>query len=70
MHDDHEAETFGIKYYLDHRRGDLDNYPVIALCDACADGLGGNLGGCYGPSRGPTPACDECDLGTEGIFYD
>lgn len=60
MYDDHDVETFSIKYYSDHRRGDLDSYPTIAACDDCAYDLGGNLGGCAGPASEQVLFCDEC----------
>jgi hypothetical protein len=45
-----EDEPVNIKLYSDHRRGDLDSYQIIAVCDECAAELGGELGGCAGPA--------------------
>ncbi len=68
VYDDHDADTFSVKYYSDHRRGDLDSYPIIAACDDCASDLGGDLGGCAGPAT--VPYCEVCNCGVNGPFYD
>ena len=47
-----EDEPVSLQLYSDHRRGDLDSYPIIAVCDECAAELGGELGGCAGPGLG------------------
>ncbi len=60
MYDEYEGETFNIQCYSDHRRGDLDSYPVIAVCDDCAYELGGDIGGCAGPAAAQVLFCDEC----------
>jgi hypothetical protein len=31
-----EDESVNLQLYSDHRRGDLDSYPVIAVCENCA----------------------------------
>ena len=35
-----EDEPVNLQLYSDHRRGDLDSYPIIAVCDDCAAELG------------------------------
>ena len=47
-----EDESVNLQLYSDHRRGDLDSYPIIAVCDDCAAELGGELGGCAGSRPG------------------
>jgi hypothetical protein len=51
--------------YSDHRRGDLDSYPIIAVCDVCAAELGGELGGCAGPAAGDMLFCEECGISVD-----
>ncbi len=55
-----EEEPVNLQVYSDHRRGDLDSYPVIAVCEGCAAELGGDLGGCAGPAPGYVLYCEEC----------
>lgn len=57
-----ESETGPVKLqvYSDHRRGDLDDYPIVVLCDGCASDLGGEVGGCAGPAAGQALSCEEC----------
>jgi len=57
-----EDEPVNIDYYSDHRRGDLDSYPTIAVCDACANELDGDLGGRTSPEAGRTLVCEECGV--------
>lgn len=51
-------EPVNLQSYSDHRRGDLDSYPVIAVCEGCADELGGDLGGGIGPAPGLVLFCE------------
>ncbi len=55
-----ETEPIKFQVYSDHRRGDLDDYPIVVLCDGCASDLGGEVGGCAGPASGQVPFCEEC----------
>jgi hypothetical protein len=55
-----EDEPVSLRVYSDHRRGDLDSYPIVVMCDACAAELGGDLGGCAGPAPGQALSCEEC----------
>jgi hypothetical protein len=59
-----EDEPVNLRLYSDHRRGDLDSYPIIAVCDDCAAKLDGELGGCAGPA-GDMLFCDECGLSVD-----
>ncbi len=61
---DSEEEPVKLQVYSDHRRGDLDSYPVIAVCEGCAAELGGDLGGCAGPAPTQVPFCEECGAST------
>lgn len=53
-------EPVRIELYLDHRDGAADNYPEIALCDECAEDLGGEVGELtkFGPEDAAT--CESC----------
>ena len=55
-----EEEPIKFQVYSDHRRGDLDDYPIVVLCDGCASELGGDVGGCAGPASGQALFCEEC----------
>ncbi len=55
-----EDEPVNIDYYSDHRRGDLDSYPTIAVCDGCAAELDGDLGGRSSAETGRILVCQEC----------
>ena len=55
-----EDEPVNLQVYSDHRRGDLDSYPAIILCDVCASELGGDVGGCAGPALGQGLFCERC----------
>jgi hypothetical protein len=59
-----EDESVNLQLYSDHRRGDLDSYPIIAVCDECAAELGGDLGGCAGPA-GDILFCEECGISVD-----
>jgi hypothetical protein len=59
-----EDEPVSLQLYSDHRRGDLDSYPIIAVCDECAAELGGELGGCAGPA-GHVQFCEECGISVD-----
>jgi hypothetical protein len=54
--------------YSDHRRGDLDDYPIVVVCDACAGELGGDLGGCAGPALGQALTCEECGASNGDLY--
>jgi hypothetical protein len=60
-----EDESVNLQLYSDHRRGDLDGYPIIAVCDDCAAELGGELGGCAGPAAGDMLFCEECGISVD-----
>jgi hypothetical protein len=60
-----EDESVNLQLYSDHRRGDLDSYPIIAVCDECAAELGGELGGCAGPAAGDMLFCEECGISVD-----
>ena len=62
-----EDEPVNLQLYSDHRRGDLDSYPIIAVCDECAAELGGELGGCAGPAAGDILFCEECGIRNYGL---
>ncbi len=57
-----EDEPVNLQLYSDHRRGDLDSYPIITVCDECAAELDGELGGCAGPAAGDILFCEECGI--------
>lgn len=61
-----EDEPINIDYYSDHRRGDLDSYPTIAVCDGCAAHLDGDLGGRSSPETGRILICEECGASNDG----
>jgi hypothetical protein len=61
VYDDCDSEPVNIEWPSDHRRGDEDNYPIIALCDGCANELGSEVGGRSGPLPGQVLSCEECD---------
>jgi hypothetical protein len=60
-----EDESVNLQLYSDHRRGDLDSYPIIAVCDECAAELGGELGGCAGSAAGDILFCEECGISVD-----
>jgi hypothetical protein len=60
-----EDESVNLQLYSDHRRGDLDSYPIIAVCDECAAELGEELGGCAGPAAGDILFCEECGISVD-----
>ena len=49
-----------IELYLDHRDGAADNYPEIALCDECAEDLGGEVGELTELEAGEAAVCEGC----------
>jgi hypothetical protein len=59
-----EDAPVNLQLYSDHRRGDLDSYPIIAVCDECAAELGEELGGCAGPA-GDILFCEECGISVD-----
>jgi DNA polymerase I-like protein with 3'-5' exonuclease and polymerase domains len=60
-----EDEPVNLQLYSNHRRGDLDSYPIIAVCDDCAAELGGELGGCAGSAAGDILFCEECGISVD-----
>ena len=60
VEDQDDDEPVRIQLYLDHRDGAVDNYPVIVVCDECADGLGGEVGELTRLELGAAAVCEEC----------
>jgi hypothetical protein len=60
-----DDQPVNLQLYSDHRRGDLDSYPIIAVCDECAAELGGELGGCAGPADWYVLFCEECGISVD-----
>ena len=55
-----DDEPVHIALYLDHRDAAADNYPEIALCDECAEYLGGEVGELTELEAGKEAACERC----------